>query len=81
LDCWKISIKYFKLDVTPAYASKRPHDWFKETLRVVRWSGVVRCGRRWSGLPARLIVTLFAILSGANLNNGSLQSLTTKTRI
>jgi hypothetical protein len=40
-----------------------------------------RCGRRRSGLPARLIVTLFDILCGANLKYGSLQSLATKPRI
>ncbi len=28
----EITIKYFKLDVTPAYESKRPHDWFKAGL-------------------------------------------------
>ncbi len=40
-----------------------------------------RCGRRRSGLPARLIVNFFAILCGANLKYGSLKSLTTKPRI
>ncbi len=29
----EIAIKYSKLDVTPTYESKRPHDWFTETLR------------------------------------------------
>ena len=33
-----------------------------------------RCRRRRSGLPARQITTLFAILSAANLYYGSLQS-------
>ncbi len=40
-----------------------------------------RCRRRRSGLPARLIVTLFANLCGANLKFGPLKSLTTKPRI
>ncbi len=40
-----------------------------------------RCGRRRSGLPARLIVRFFAILCVANLKYGSLKSLTTKPRI
>ncbi len=40
-----------------------------------------RCRRRRSGLPARLIVTLFLILCGANLKYGSLKSLATKSRI
>jgi hypothetical protein len=34
-----------------------------------------RCKRSRSGLPACLIVTLFAILCGANLKYGSWQSL------
>jgi hypothetical protein len=29
----EITITYFKLDVSPAYESKRTQDWFKETLR------------------------------------------------
>ncbi len=40
-----------------------------------------RCRRRRSGLPARLIVTLFTFLCVANLKHGSLQSLATKPRI
>ncbi len=40
-----------------------------------------RCRRRRSGLPARLIVTFFAILCGANLKYWSLKNLATKPRI
>ncbi len=40
-----------------------------------------RCRRRRSGLPACIIVTLFAILCVANLKYGSLQCLATKPRI
>jgi hypothetical protein len=40
-----------------------------------------RCRRRRSGLPARLIATLFVFLCGVNLNYGSLQSVATKPRI
>ncbi len=40
-----------------------------------------RSRRRRFGLPAHLIVNIFAILCGANLKYGSLNSLTTKPRI
>ncbi len=43
----------------------------------VLWS----CRRRRSGLPARLLVTLFTFLCVANLKYGSLKSLATKPRI
>ncbi len=45
------------------------------------WGRLRRCRRRMSGLPTRLLVTLFAILCLANLKYGSLKSLATKPRI
>ncbi len=45
------------------------------------WGRLRRCRRRRSGIPARLVVTLFTILCLANLKYGLLKSLATKPRI
>ncbi len=73
LDSWKSSLDL--LARWHLYLRKQEDlDWVLEALRLQR------CRRR-SGLPARLIATLFAILCGANLKYGSLKSLATKPRI
>ncbi len=66
------------------YAMRRVWIQDNSCRRQVRrhWNGSRRvsrtCGRRRSGLPARLIVNLWTILCVASLSSGSVQSLTTE---
>jgi len=76
LDSWKspLDISFGWMALLPTKArGHRTGSW--------RPYGKLRRCRRRSGLPARLIVTFFAILCVANLKYWSLKSLATKPRI